>query len=285
MPQDWSAHANRTLSTLQTNAFVVRRLTIGERLLRDPRSTAELFEIALDEERDGYGPGSAHEALIVLHERATPEVLERAIALCRHASAAHRILGARVLGELGPPPRAFPDACGEELLRLVATDEDIEVMIAAIFALGHLRHTSAEDPRIIGLRSHPDDRVRHAVAFALCGCTSDESVRALLELMSDPEPLARDWATTAIGGTVELDGPEVRAALLQRATDVDEITRAEALHGLARRHDERVVPYLLAELAHPREKLHLVEAAASCYLGLPEDQKVERDFLLVALRY
>ena len=52
---------------------------------------------------------------------------------------------------------------------------------------------------------------------------------------------------------MSVDRPEIRAALLRRATDSDEITRAEALHGLARRRDERVVPYLIVELPVPRE--------------------------------
>ncbi len=109
-------------------------------------------------------------------------------------------------------------------------------------------------------------------------------MQALLELMDDPYEMARDWATTSIGGTVSLDGPEIRAALLRRATDDDEITRAEALHGLARRKDERVVPYLIAELPVDRERTYLFEDAAKAFLGVDEEQKVDSAALIAALR-
>jgi HEAT repeat protein len=253
--------------------------------LRDPRPTADLLTLALDESREGYGPGSAHEALVVLQARATREVLEEALALCRHPTSGHRILGARILGELGAPERAFPQECGAQLLDLAANDPEIDVVIQAIVSLGHLRHEYADNPVIIGYRKHPNDRVRHAVAFALCGNTSMASVEALLDLMNDSDPLVRDWATTAIGGIVAIDGPEIREALLERVTDQDEITRAEAIHGLARRHDERVVPHLVYELTHLNELPYLFEDAASCYLGLDENQKIDPEFLLIALRY
>ncbi len=51
------------------------------------------------------------------------------------------------------------------------------------------------------------------------------------------------------GQTVSIDGPEIRDALLRRVNDADVFVRAEALHGLARRRDDRVVPYLVAEIS------------------------------------
>jgi hypothetical protein len=102
--------------------------------------------------------------------------------------------------------------------------------------------------------------------------------------MEDRDAEVRDWATTGIGGIVSLDGPEIRAALLRRATDTDEITRAEALHGLALRGDTRVVPYLIAELTAGRQLEHLFCDAAKSFLGIDEDDKVGSERLLARLR-
>ena len=142
---------------------------------------------------------------------------------------------------------AFPEECCDALLNLVRHDRDRRVLIAAVSALGHLRNRRCE-PDLIALKNHSEEEIRHGVAFALRGTNEPASVQALLELMEDPNERARDWATTSIGQTVSVDGAEIRAALLRRANDSDVLTRAEALHGLARRRDERVVPYLIANL-------------------------------------
>jgi HEAT repeat protein len=134
-------------------------------------------------------------------------------------------------------------------------------LIEALFALGHLGHRRCE-PDLIALRDDADDDIRHGVAFAPCGTDRPASVPALLKLMEDPYSLARDWATTSIGMTVSVDGPEIRRGLLRRAADADATTQAEALHCLARRRDERVVPYLIAELAAGRERTDLFYDAA-----------------------
>ena len=128
----------------------------------------------------------------------------------------------RILGQLGSPERTFREECCDALLHLVGHDSDRRVLIVTVFALGHLGNRRCE-PDLIALRDHADDDVRHGVAFALCGTDRPASVQALL----------------------------------RRASDSDAIIRAEALHGLARRRDERVVPYLVAELAALGEKAHL----------------------------
>jgi HEAT repeat protein len=107
---------------------------------------------------------------------------------------------------------------------------------------------------------------------------------ALLGLMEDTETMARDWATTAIGGTLALDGPHIRDALLRRSGDNDAIVRAEALHGLARRGDHRAVPLLIKELISESDYAHLFEEAAKCLVGLDEDAKDSEEEIVAALQ-
>src|SRR5262249_8183071 len=67
-----------------------------------------------------------------------------------------------------------------------------------------------------------------------------------------------------LGTQMDADTPELRAALLRRLDDPDGITRGEALVGLARRKDPRIVEPLreglgrgVLEWAAPREDLGL----------------------------
>jgi HEAT repeat protein len=256
---------------------------ISERLQQDRRSTTELIEAALAEAERREDLTEDHLAIAVLHERGTRDVLDAALASCDSPDPKRRALGADILGQLGSPERTFREECCDALLHLVRHDSHQRVRIAAVFALGHLGNRRGE-PDLIALRDHADGEVRHGVAFALCGTDRPASVQALLNLMEDPYGPARDWATTGIGQTVSIDGPEIRAALLRRISDSDEIIRAEALHGLERRRHERVVPYLIAELAVARERAHLFHDAAKTFLDVDEERKVDPDVLLAALR-
>ncbi len=244
----------------------------------------ELICVAL-ESSDLEEPSRATAALVALHERGSREVLVAAIELCNSRELPKRILGARILGELGGPGvhRGFPDECCDTLLRLAASDENMEVVIAAVFALGHLGNRRS-DEALSDFSNHPHPLVRKGVAFALNGATSQRAVKALLVLMEDPDAEIRDWATTGIGMTVLIDGPEIRAALMRRSQDKDEFTRAEALHGLVRRRDNRVVPLLAKEIEKLSERTYLFEDAAKDWLGLDSQQHFDTGELITKLR-
>jgi HEAT repeat protein len=254
-----------------------------QRMQQDRRSTAELVETAIADAELKDDQPENHHAIAILHARGTRDVLQAALDLCAADDPKRRALGANILGQLGSPERTFPEECCDALLDLLRQDHDLGVLISAVFALGHLGNRRCE-PDLVALRNHPDEEVRHGVAFSLCGTENPASVQALLELMEDPYEMARDWSTTSIGQTVSIDGPEIRAALLRRANDSDEITRAEALHGLARRLDERVRPCLIGEVLAKREKAHLFHEAAKTFLGLGEELEIGPEELLAALQ-
>jgi HEAT repeat protein len=105
--------------------------------------------------------------------------------------------------------------------------------------------------------------VRFAVVFALAGYEDEFAIKTKIEMSSDKDELVRDWATCGLGG-IDVDTPEIRAALLARVADADEITRGEALVGLARRKDQRAIKPLIKELERYYEAEHgdySVEAA------------------------
>jgi HEAT repeat protein len=64
----------------------------------------------------------------------------------------------------------------------------------------------------------------------------------------------------------------MREALCGRLTDDDVDTREEALVGLSKRHDQRIVPHLIDALAQSDISYRVVEAAHTL-LGLDMDQE------------
>jgi hypothetical protein len=95
----------------------------------DPRSVPELFDAALQADKD-----AAWDAVAALHWRGSNEVLDRALAFACSCDPAERGRAADILGQIGIPDRTFPDQCFLAVLRLLA-DDDQQVVFDAIFAL------------------------------------------------------------------------------------------------------------------------------------------------------
>ncbi len=96
----------------------------------------------------------------------------------------------------------------------------------------------------------------------MIGYENQQAHGVLIELMRDTDDQVRDWATVALGTQCETDSPAIRDALADRLTDTDDDTRCEALVGLARRGDRRVLPDLQKELACESVSTLAIEAAA-----------------------
>ena len=176
------------------------------------------------------------------------EVLDEALKLTTSDDPRVRARAANILGQLGVPERTFPEECLRATINLLSNDTDPRVLEAAAVALGHLPKEPRGTSALVKLVAHDDPEVRFGVAFALGGRTDPEAVAALIRLTHDEENEVRDWATFGLGSQCDIDTGQVRAALLDRLTDEHFDTRSEALIGLARRGDDRVIASVLAAL-------------------------------------
>lgn len=227
----------------------------------DPRTTEKLLHAALGSEgEDGYWT-----AVTILWFRGTQEVFEAARELLASDQAENRALGADVLSQLGTPSMPFVHESVTGLLDLLSKEKHPVVLHSIGVALGHLKDPRAIEP-LIRLKAHPDGDVRFGVVYGLLGWENQGAVDALIELCSDADTEVRNWATFGLGSLIDGDTPEVREALLRGVDDEDAEIRGEALVGLARRKDERVIEPLIRELeAIPQASEwwdHLLEAAA-----------------------
>ena len=119
-----------------------------------------------------------------------------------------------------------------------------------------------EDSMIFELRSTDNPDVRFSVACGLLGYAEPTAVDALLELSVDADDEVRDWATFGIGSQIDLDTPEIRAALFARLEDANPDVQSEALVGLARRKDPRALPIIADHLQSSDLQLLDLDAAA-----------------------
>jgi HEAT repeat protein len=223
----------------------------------------ELFAQTL---RGEYDDAAAWDAIRALRLLGSQEIFDQAAEWCRSKNALQRARGADVLAQLGKtaehPSNRFPQESYNAISGMLLRETDAKALAAAITALGHL-----DNPAAIALVSahhnHSDPDVRYAVAFAL-GCFPNDvhSVLTLLNLMEDSNEDVRDWATFALGVLGSANSAEILDALFRRINDPDDDVREEAMVGLAKRQDRRVLPALIAALESTPVSVRVIEAAA-----------------------
>ena len=198
-------------------------------------SVDELFAVVVREQDDDSRWGAIQQ----LHALGTREVFERAVQLCRSTSAAERVAGADILGQL----TAFSEEAMKILLSMV-DDPAAAVIEAVVHALGQRQDARTIDA-LARVAAHDASNVRWAVATALEDLIGDERAeRVLLALMKDSDTSVRDRATFAVGSLSDHDTPRIRAALAERLRDDDRCVAHEAALGLARLRDARAIPYI-----------------------------------------
>ncbi len=222
----------------------------------DPRSVDDLVNCALNESDDE----AAWDAVCALHWRGSREVMRRAETLCGSPCVQERRLGANILGQLGVPDSTFPVECSKRLRSMLKNAEEASVLQAVFVGISHQNDAEAV-PLVVEFSTHTDPDVRHAVVLALTGHETPVATECLISLSMDLDANVRDWATFALGTLIELDTPAIRDALADRLSDSDDDTRGEALVGLARRKDERVIDALKKELSSDSVGALAVEAA------------------------
>ena len=232
-----------------------------------------LFAETLLGDYDDHKPWDAVQSL---RRIGTREVFNKAVAWTESAVPLERARGLDVIAQLGKtaehPSNNFPQESYDVAVNAVERERDVRPLNSAISALGHIEDSRAV-PLIAGFHSHPSEAIRFTVAFAL-GCFPDDplSVRTLLTLVRDVDADVRDWATFGLGVLSDHDSPEIRGALSSRLTDDDSDAREEALVGLAKRHDTRILPHLIDALEQPNISYRVVEAAYAL-LGFDQDQE------------
>jgi len=232
-----------------------------------------LFARTLEGDYDGDEPW---EAVHSLRRIGTLEVFEHAASWIKSSQPLERARGLDVIAQLGRtadhPANSFPQQSYELVSRALDEEREFLPRCSAIAALGHL-----DDPRAVPLiapfHSDPSAEIRYIVACALGSFPNDPlSIKTLTAMTEDADEDVRDWATFGVGVLGDGDSPELRDSLFRRLSDSYLEAREEAIVGLAKRHDVRVLPVLIDLLSRPRVGVRPVEAAC-LLLGIDDEPK------------
>ena len=169
--------------------------------------------------------------------------------------------------ELGTRMNGHPEHahdCVAELSEMLTDVTDPAVTAHIVESLGH-GWTDAACRAVLPLAGHATAVVRLAVTQALHlpddPNLAQQTLDAMVRLSADVSDDVRDWATFTLGSQFDVDSRDVRAALADRLDDPSEAVRAEALVGLARRHDDRALDAARAGLSNDQTGALTFEAA------------------------
>jgi HEAT repeat protein len=190
-------------------------------------------------------------AVNALRRIGTREVFDRAAAWCKSENPMQRARGASILAQLGETAERtnnFPEESYLAVSQMLQQENEIQPLSSAIHALGHLDDPAAI-PLILSYQQHPEAEIRFAIACALGSFANNpKAIPALMILTSDADDDVRDWAVFGLGNLGDADSAEIRDAICARLNDPNEDVREEAMVGLAKRKDQRVLPALIAAL-------------------------------------
>jgi hypothetical protein len=204
---------------------------------------------------------------VLWRRRPALPTFQAALALCECNDVRGRCLGADILQRLAADwkQHVFPFAeRSTPVLDRLLDDPNDDVVVLALLAIQQLGNISAA--RIVPLAAHANKWVRFFVIDALSIEDDGAALQTVIALSRDEAGMVRDWATFRLA-TSDVDSTTVRDALAMRLTDLDQDARGEAIAGLARRGDPRVVvaiePELRYQLTRERPNDFAVEAAAA----------------------
>ncbi len=200
--------------------------------------------------------------LILLYKVQEVTVHKRAIELLEHGQELLQLLGVILLGGRAHWASDEENEAAVIMLTKILSTDNTRLLSSIICSLGHLKAESVLIHFRPKLWLHCSANVRRSLTVALCDQGfSSEWVNIFCDLISDEDDEVRNWACSGLGNQCEIDTQYIRDCLFERVTDENFDVRSEAILGLARRKDHRVIAPLKLELTSDQVGELVVEAA------------------------
>lgn len=200
-----------------------------------------------------------------LRLRPMKAVFEKALRFTNSKLIKERAIGVDILAQLGSNPRPFYQETITRYFELLNLKEETEVIVSLLCAIGHNNDnlTPAQIFKMVQFKNHKIGEVRQGLVTALLGVEHNNAIEVLIELSEDSIPSIRNWATFGIGTQIEVSNKKIIDALWRRTLDQDQITRLEAIVGLANRGENKVKELIIKELEAGEYGILLFDAMVS----------------------
>jgi HEAT repeat protein len=133
---------------------------------------------------------------------------------------------------------------GIDVLKPLIKSADLDTRWWAVRALAGFEQPDETTPELAAALDDESSEVRQAAAMALCHHPHLQAISALIQALSDPDPMTANLASRALG----LIGVEATPALLDVLKNGTNTAKMEAARALAEIKDPRSIPSLMQAL-------------------------------------
>ncbi len=213
-------------------------------------SDEKLIEKALNYKTNNYYTNKYRwENVHILRRRPSNKLFLICKALTESENSEKRILGINILAQMGLTKRPYLNETLEIYFNLLDIEKDSYVLMSLLYGIGHnnneLNKTQIE--KLCSFSKTTDDLINEGLLHAVGFIKNSKAIDILINFTEHKYSYMRDWATFYLGQS-DSNSKKIKEALWKRINDKDENTKFEAIFGLAKRKDERIVEIIIKEL-------------------------------------
>lgn len=185
----------------------------------------------------------------VLRRRPSEELFSKCVELTQSKDPKIRSIGIDILAQFGSPPRPFLKETLTLYFELLNIESDSEVLMSLLYAIGHNNDNLSEQQieKLCSFHNNDNNWIKEGLVSAIGFIDDLHVIDVLIKLSADKLSHIRNWATFFIGQG-ERNNKNIREALWKRVNDKHQETKLEAICGLAKRKDSRIIEIIKREL-------------------------------------
>lgn len=192
---------------------------------------------------------SRWETIRILRSRPSKDLFEKCVDLINSNDQNKKIVGIDILAQLGIDKRPFLKETLKIHFELLKIETDIDTLFSTLYGISHNNSDLNRNQinLICSFENTENILIKESLVAALGFIENEKAINVLIKFSKDKADHIRNWATFYIG-QVDFDNENIREALWNRVNDKHQETRLEAITGLAKRKDDRIIEVIKQEI-------------------------------------
>ena len=192
---------------------------------------------------------SRWETIRILRSRPSQDLFKKCVELINSNDQNKKIIGIDILAQLGKDKRPFKKETLKVYFELLNSETNANVLFSILSGISFNDKglNSKQINKICSFQYSTSDLIKQGIVNALGFIENEKTIDVLIKFSKDKTNHIRSWATFYIG-QVDFDNEYIRDALWNRVNDKHQETRMEAITGLAKRKDDRIIEVIKQEI-------------------------------------
>lgn len=204
---------------------------------------------------------SRWENIRILRSRPSKELFAKCVEFIQSNEQKKKIIGIDILAQLGKNERPFRKETLKIYFSLLDKETNLDVLFSIFYGISFNKNNlnKKQISKICSFQNTDNILIKEGLIAALGFIEDENAIHVLTKFSEDKANHIRDWATFYISQT-DFDNENIRKTLWNRVSDKHRDTKMEAIAGLARRNDNKILDVIKQELVEDNYTTVLFEA-------------------------